>query len=141
MLRKLDHIGIVVQDLDSTVSMYTGLFGFSLKERERLEAQGMEIGLLTLGDLTVELMESIADDGTVASFLNKRGPGVHHLAYEVRDIRQAMRRLQEAGINLIDREPRVGGENALIAFLHPRDTDRVLIEICEKQDRPGRVDE
>ena len=137
MFRRLDHIGIVVQDLDAAISMYTSLFGFSLQERERFETHGMEIARVTLGDLSVELMQSLSEDGTLARFLRKRGPGIHHLAYEVEDIVSAMRQLQTAGLNLIDREPRVGGGNALIAFAHPNDTGKVLIEICQRRDPTG----
>lgn len=139
MLNELDHVGIVVGDLEEAIRMYTTLFGFSLRGRERVETQGMEIATVVLGSLKVELLHSTSETGALSSFLTKRGPGVHHLAYRVRDIERSLSAMKDAGIRLIDERPRPGSDNALVAFLHPKDTGGVLIEFCEQRARPGRV--
>jgi len=131
MLNELDHIGIVVEDVEEAISMYTALFGFDLRGRERVEVQGMEIATVVLGDLKVELLHSISDTGVLSGFLAKRGPGVHHLAYRVHDIERSLETVKDAGIRLIDERPRQGSDDALIAFLHPKDTGGVLVEFCE----------
>ena len=132
MVKELDHIGIVVEDLEEAVCLYTGLLGFTLQGRERVETQGMEIASLVLGSLKVELLHSISETGVLAGFLAKRGPGVHHLAFRVEGIEQSLSAARGAGIGLIDERPRPGGDNALIAFLRPKDTGGVLIEFCEQ---------
>ncbi|MCX6377027.1 MAG: methylmalonyl-CoA epimerase [Armatimonadetes bacterium] len=133
MLKNLDHIGIVVEDLDAAVAQYTAVFGFSLHEVTDQRAQGMRIASLRLGELVVELMESTSPEGVLAAFREKRGTGVHHLAYRVSDIHGDLRLLQERGIKAIDNEPRRGGGGNLIAFLHPKDTGGVLMELCQPE--------
>jgi methylmalonyl-CoA/ethylmalonyl-CoA epimerase len=134
MLKNLDHIGIVVDDLDKAVEQYTKLFGFRCTEIEEVPAQGMRIASVTLDRLTVELMESTSDTGVLAPFHRKRGAGIHHLAYAVEDIRGVLKTLTEQGLRLIDREPRRGGGNHWIAFLHPKDTGNILMEVCAPAD-------
>ena len=133
MLKDLDHIGIVVDDLEKAISMYTSVFGFSFRGCERVDAQGMEIATVELDNLKVELLCATSDSSILSNFLNKRGPGVHHLAYRVDDIRGSLAEIKRTGVRLIDEHPRPGGDGNLIAFLHPKDTGGVLIEFCEKQ--------
>jgi methylmalonyl-CoA/ethylmalonyl-CoA epimerase len=135
MLKELDHIGVVVEDLENAISMYTSLFGFSFRSRERVDAQSMEIATVELGTLKIELLHSTSDSGVLSNFLSKRGPGVHHLAYRVEDINGSLSKMKKAAIRLIDEHPRAGSDNNLIAFLHPKDTGGVLVELCEKQEQ------
>ncbi len=133
MFKELDHIGVVVADLEEALSMYTGLLGFTLQGREQVPARGMEIASVVLGSLKVELLHSISETGVLSSFLAKRGPGVHHLAFRVQDIGRSLSALEEAGIRPIDERPRPGSDDTLIAFLRPKDTGGVLIELCEQR--------
>ncbi len=133
MFKELDHIGVVVADMEEALSLYTGLLGFTLQGREQVPAQGMEIASVVLGSLKVELLHSISETGVLSSFLAKRGPGVHHLAFRVRDIGRSLSTLEEAGIRPIDERPRPGSDDTLIAFLRPKDTGGVLIELCEQR--------
>jgi methylmalonyl-CoA/ethylmalonyl-CoA epimerase len=94
----------------------------------------MQIATVKLGTLNVELLESTSEQGVLAKFLKKRGPGVHHIAYAVTDIKKSLQELSRAGLRLIDTEPRIGSDNALIAFAHPKDTGGVLVELCQKQE-------
>jgi methylmalonyl-CoA/ethylmalonyl-CoA epimerase len=133
MLNELDHIGIVVEDLEKSISMYTSVFGFTLRGKERIDDQSMEIATVKLGTLKIELLHSTSKSSVLSKFLDKRGPGVHHLAYQVNNIESALSQVRNAGIRLIDEQPRKGGDNNLIAFLHPKDTGGVLVEFCENQ--------
>ncbi len=133
MLKELDHIGVVVEDIEEAISLYTGLLGFALRGRERVEAQGMEIASVVLEGFKVELLHSISETGVLSGFLAKRGPGVHHLAFRVSDIERSLSALRQAGIRLIDERPRPGSDDTLIAFLRPKDTGGVLIELCEQR--------
>jgi methylmalonyl-CoA epimerase len=132
---RIDHIGIAVHDLDTAVELYTSVFGCNFFHRERVSEQGMEMAMLMVGDLRIELMEPISETGVLATFMKKHGPGIHHVAYEVNDIGACLQKLRDSGLQLVDQEPRRGAENALIAFIHPKSTDGVLIEICEKGSR------
>lgn len=133
MFDKLDHIGIVVEDLSVAVQRYTKLFGFTLFEEEDVPEQGMKIAVVRLGELNIELLQSTSEDGTLAGFLRKRGPGFHHMAYKVENIREELYEVRKEGIRVIDKEPRTGSGGKLISFLHPKDTEGVLIEFCQDQ--------
>jgi methylmalonyl-CoA/ethylmalonyl-CoA epimerase len=131
MLDRIDHIGVAVRDLDSAVSIYEGSLGMPLVHRETVESQGVEAALLDVGAGHVELLRPLDADTPVGRFLERRGEGLHHVAYAVNDIEATLERLRAEGIELIDSEPRVGIRNSRVAFVHPRATASVLTEIVE----------
>jgi methylmalonyl-CoA/ethylmalonyl-CoA epimerase len=128
---RIDHIGIAVEDIDAAVELYEKSFGMELGLRETVEEQGVEAALLNVGDGHVELMAATGPDTPVGKFIAKRGAGLHHVAYAVDDIDTTLERLVAAGIELIDAKARVGIGGSRVAFLEPRSTGRVLIEIVE----------
>ncbi len=127
-MRRLHHVGIAVADLDEAVTLYARLFGATLEKRERIDHQGVEAVSLLVGDGRVELLAPLGDDTPVGRFLAKRGPGMHHVAYEVDDIRAALAELREQGAQLIDDEPHPG-MFGLAAFVHPDAVYGVLSEL------------
>jgi methylmalonyl-CoA epimerase len=128
---RIDHVGVAVEDLDAALKLYEGAFGMPLAHRETVEEQGVEAVLLDVGDGHVELLRPLGPDTAVGKFLERKGPGLHHVAYAVDDIDATLRSLSEAGLELIDAEPRVGIRESRVAFLHPRSTAGVLTEIVE----------
>jgi methylmalonyl-CoA/ethylmalonyl-CoA epimerase len=131
MFGRIDHIGVAVEDLDSAIGLYQEAFEMPLAHRETVEDQGVEAVLLDVGDGHVELLRPLGPETAVGRFLERKGPGLHHVAYAVDDIDGALERLAEAGLELIDREARVGIRGSRVAFLHPRSTGGVLTEIVE----------
>jgi methylmalonyl-CoA/ethylmalonyl-CoA epimerase len=131
VLGRIDHIGVATDDLDGTLALYEKTFGMPLAHRETVESQGVEAALLDIGDGHVELLTPLEPDTPVGKYLAKRGPGLHHVAYAVRDIDDVLGRLKGAGVELIDSEPRQGIRNSRVAFLHPRSTGGVLTELVE----------
>jgi methylmalonyl-CoA/ethylmalonyl-CoA epimerase len=131
MFERIDHIGVAVEDIDGAMALYQGSFEMELAHRETVEAQGVEAVLLDVGDGHVELLRPLGPDTAVGKFLARNGPGLHHVAYAVDDIDGTLQRLAEAGLELIDREPRIGIRESRVAFLHPRSTGGVLTEIVE----------
>jgi methylmalonyl-CoA/ethylmalonyl-CoA epimerase len=127
----IDHVGVAVDDLDAAISLYEQRFEMPLAHRETVEEQGVEAVLLDVGDCHVELLRPLDGETAVGRFLARRGPGLHHVAYRVDDIDATLARLGEAGIELIDREPRTGIRRSRVAFLHPRSTGGVLTEIVQ----------
>jgi methylmalonyl-CoA epimerase len=128
---RIDHIGIAVEDIDAGIELYEKSFEMELGLRETVEEQGVEAALLNVGEGHVELMAATGPDTPVGKFIAKRGAGLHHVAYAVDDIDATLERLAAAGIELIDAEARVGIGGSRVAFLQPRSTGRVLIEIVE----------
>jgi methylmalonyl-CoA/ethylmalonyl-CoA epimerase len=131
MLDRIDHIGVAVRDLEATISLYEGTLGMPLVHRETVDSQGVEAALLDVGDGHVELLRPLGEETPVGRFLERRGEGLHHVAYAVDDIDATLERLRDAGLELIDSEPRVGIRNSRVAFLHPKATGSVLTEIVE----------
>jgi methylmalonyl-CoA/ethylmalonyl-CoA epimerase len=127
----LDHVGIAVQSIDESLLHWESLVGGKGSGRERLESQGAEVVFIGTGPGRIELIAPTRPDSTVARFLEKRGGGMHHLCYRVADLRAALAGYAAAGYELIDREPRPGAAGHLVAFLHPRTTQGVLIELLE----------
>jgi methylmalonyl-CoA epimerase len=128
---RVDHIGVAVEDLDAALALYERDYAMTLVHREVIEAQGVEAVLLDVGENHVELLAPLADDTPVGKFLAKRGPGMHHVAYQVDDIEAALASLREAGLRLIDEQPRSGIRDSLVAFLHPKSSGGVLTEIVQ----------
>ncbi len=131
MFGAIDHVGVAVSDLDRAIALYEGTFGLPLVHRETVEAQGVEAVLLDVGDGHVELLAPLGPETVVGKFVEKRGEGLHHVAYRVADIDATLSSLKEAGVDLIDAEARIGIRQSRVAFLHPRSTGGVLIELVE----------
>lgn len=131
MFGLIDHIGVATDDLDASLALYEGSMGMPLAHRETVEEQGVEAVLLDVGDCHVELLSPLGPDTPVGKFLDRKGPGLHHVAYRVDDISAALAKLAGAGIELIDSEPRTGIRESQVAFLHPRSTGGVLTEIVQ----------
>jgi methylmalonyl-CoA/ethylmalonyl-CoA epimerase len=131
MFDRIDHVGVAVEDLDAAISLYESDFEMALAHRETVEEQGVEAVLLDVGEGHVELLRPLGPETAVGKFLQKRGPGLHHVAYAVDDIDAAIASLNDAGVELIDAEARVGIRGSRVAFLHPRSTGNVLTEIVE----------
>jgi methylmalonyl-CoA/ethylmalonyl-CoA epimerase len=127
--RGIHHVGVAVADLDDAVRTYERLFGARLERRVRVEEQGVEAASVRVGDSRVELLASLGEDTPVGRFLAKRGPGMHHVAYEVDDLRGTLERLAEQGAELIDAEPRLGLFGLQVAFVHPDAVHGVLAEL------------
>jgi methylmalonyl-CoA/ethylmalonyl-CoA epimerase len=131
MFGRIDHVGVAVSDLDSAVTLYEDTFGMPVAHRETVDSQGVEAVLLDVGDGHVELLRPLGPETAVGKFLDKRGEGLHHVAYAVDDIDSTLEQLRSAGVELIDSEPRVGIRGSRVAFVHPKATGRVLTEIVE----------
>jgi methylmalonyl-CoA/ethylmalonyl-CoA epimerase len=127
--RGIHHVGVAVADLDEAVRTYERLLGGRLEHRARVEDQGVEAASMRVGDGRVELLAALGDDTPVGKFLAKRGPGLHHVAYEVEDVRAAIEALTEQGAELIDSEPRRGMFGLEVAFVHPESVHGVLSEV------------
>jgi methylmalonyl-CoA/ethylmalonyl-CoA epimerase len=128
---RIDHIGVAVSDLDAAVRLYAEQFDMHEAHRETVEDQGVEAVLLDVGEGHVELVKPLSEDSGVGKFLAKRGPGIHHVAYACDDIEETLAAVREAGLQLIDKQPRRGIRDSRVAFLHPKSTGGVLTEIVE----------
>jgi len=128
---RIDHIGVAVEDLDAAIQLYGGRFDMHEQHRETVEEQGVEAVLLEVGEGHVELLRPLSDETAVGKFLAKRGPGLHHVAYQTDDIDRTLGAVRDAGIDLIDQSPRIGIRGSRVAFLHPRSTGGVLTELVE----------
>lgn len=131
--RELDHVGIAVHSLDESLPVFESITGGKGYGRETVESQGVEIVFVGSGTGRMELLAPTRADSPVGKFLARRGPGMHHLCYRVPDVARALEEFRQAGYELIDREPRTGGHGHRVAFLHPRSTGGVLIELLEGQ--------
>jgi methylmalonyl-CoA/ethylmalonyl-CoA epimerase len=128
---RIDHIGVAVEDLDAAIALHERAYGMEIVHRETVAAQGVEAVLLDVGENHVELLAPLGPDTPVGRFLAKKGPGLHHVAYQVADIGAALDELRSAGLRLIDESPRTGIRASRVAFLHPSATGGVLTEIVE----------
>jgi methylmalonyl-CoA epimerase len=131
VLARIDHVGVAVEDLDAAIALYERDLDIELVHRETVETQGVEAVLLDVGENHVELLAPLGPDTPVGKFLAKKGPGLHHVAYQTADIDAELGRLREAGLRLIDEHPRTGIRGSRVAFLHPSATGGVLTEIVE----------
>jgi len=131
--KKLSHIGIAVSSLQDAVEAFSLIFGDQPDAYDEVADQKIKTAIFAAGDSRVELLEATSADSPIAKFLEKRGPGIHHMAVEVDDLVGELARLKKAGVRLIDETPRVGAEGALIAFIHPKSTAGILIELQQKK--------
>lgn len=131
MFDRIDHIGVAVDDLDAAIELYKQQFEMASQHREVVEEQGVEAVLLEIGEGHVELLKPLSPETPVGKFLAAKGPGLHHVAYQVSDIDKELERIKAAGLRLIDETPRTGIRGSRVAFLHPKATGGVLTEIVE----------
>lgn len=129
---KIDHLGIAVNSIDEGKNFWSEVLGLDFEGAETVEAQKVTTAFFPVGESEVELLESTAPDGPVAKYIEKRGQGIQHVAFRVENIEAALEELKEKGVQLIDQKPRVGAGGARIAFLHPKATNGVLVELCER---------
>ncbi len=130
---KIDHIGIAVGSVDERKSFWTDIMGLSFAGSETVQEQKVLTAFFPVGESEVELLESTSPDGPVAKYLEKKGEGIQHIAFCVEDIEAALEELKAKGVKLIDEKPRIGAGGARIAFLHPKATNGILIELCERK--------
>jgi methylmalonyl-CoA/ethylmalonyl-CoA epimerase len=131
MFARIDHIGVAVEDLDAAIALHEGTYGMALVHREVVSEQGVEAVLFDVGENHVELLRPLSQDTPVGKFLAARGPGLHHVAYQVGDIEAALAALEQQGARLIDTTPRTGIRNSRVAFVHPKSSGGVLTEIVQ----------
>ncbi|HEY0977997.1 MAG TPA: methylmalonyl-CoA epimerase [Flavobacteriales bacterium] len=131
MLR-IEHIGIAVKDLQAAEELYHKLLGTASYKREVVESEGVITSFFQVGPNKIELLESTRADGPIAKAIEKRGEGIHHIAYEVEDIRAEMQRLRVEGFTLLNEEPKRGADNKLVCFVHPKSAGGVLVELCQE---------
>jgi methylmalonyl-CoA/ethylmalonyl-CoA epimerase len=131
MFARVDHIGVAVEDLDAAIALHAETYDMELVHREVVEEQGVEAVLLDVGEGHVELLRPLSDETPVGRFLARRGPGLHHVAYQVADVEATLSALRERGLRLIDEQPRTGIRGSRVAFLHPASSGGVLTEIVQ----------
>ena len=132
MVKKVDHIGIAVKNLEETLKFYEGTLGVKCGGTEVVEEQKVKVAFLPIGDTEIELLESTDEQGPISRYIEKKGEGIQHMAYRVDNIEKAIEEMKAKGIRMIDEKPRYGAGGAKIAFLHPKSTYGVLIELCER---------
>lgn len=129
---KIDHLGIAVESIEQALVFYRDALGLELKHTETVADQGVNVAMLPLGESRVELLEPTGPDTPVGKFISKRGPGIHHICVAVEDIHATLAELKAKGVQLIDETPRPGAEGCLVAFVHPKGTNGVLVELSQK---------
>ncbi len=129
---KVEHIGIAVKDLKNANKLFGALFGEEQYKIEGVESEGVNTSFFKMGKTKIELLEATNPDSPIAKFLEKRGEGIHHIAFEVKDIEKEIKRLQKEGFTVLNETPKLGADNKRICFLHPKSTGGVLIELCQE---------
>ena len=130
MIRKIDHVGIAVKSLDEATKTYEAL-GFEVEEIEEVAEQKVKVAMLPVGESRIELLEATSEDSAIAKFISSRGEGIHHIAINVENIEEALKKAKDAGLRLIDEKPRIGAGGKKVAFVHPKSTHGVLLEFVE----------
>lgn len=136
-MEKLEHIGIAVKSIDQANKLFSRLLGKAHYKIENVESEGVRTAFFDVGGVKIELLESTRPDSAIARFIEKRGEGIHHLAFEVDDISSGIRDYEQKGFEAINKEPKKGADNKMISFLHPKLTAGVLIELCEEIKNPS----
>ncbi|TVQ51092.1 MAG: methylmalonyl-CoA epimerase [Saprospirales bacterium] len=131
-LKKIEHLGIAVKDLESSEKLFTALTGESPYKREAVESEGVMTSFFKSGPNKIELLQATDESSPIAKFIEKRGEGIHHIAFSVDNIEEEMQRLKDLGFRLLNDKPKRGADQMLICFLHPKDTNGVLIELCQQ---------
>ncbi|MDD3050315.1 MAG: methylmalonyl-CoA epimerase [Candidatus Cloacimonetes bacterium] len=132
MIKNISHIGIAVKDLDKAIEFYQKL-GLELESTEVVESQKVKVAFFPVNNTRIELLSATSEDSPIAKFIEKKGEGIQHIAFAVDNLPESLKQSEEKGIVLIDKEPRPGAHNAQIAFLHPKSTGGVLVELCEEK--------
>lgn len=133
MLRKIEHLGIAVKSIEESLRTFEVLLGSSCYKIEEVQSEGVKTAFLQIGESKIELLEATNADSAIAKYLEKRGQGIHHIAFDVENIDKEITRLTEAGFQLIHQSPKDGADNKLIAFLHPKSTEGILVELCQEK--------
>jgi methylmalonyl-CoA/ethylmalonyl-CoA epimerase len=133
MVKKIEHIGIAVKNLEQAIQTFEKLLGTKCYKIEEVEDQKVKTAFLKVGETKIELLEATSQDSPIAKFLEKRGEGIHHIAFEVQNLENKLLELRELNFQLIDEKPKIGAEEFLIAFVHPKSVNGVLIEFCQTQ--------
>ena len=134
-MRKIEHLGIAVSDLESAKKLFSKLLGKGSYKEESVAGEGVNTAFFMVGETKVELLEATRADSPIARFIEKKSEGVHHIAFDVEDIRQEVERLRSEGFEILNEEPKEGADNKLVVFLHPRSTNGVLVELCQEKGR------
>jgi methylmalonyl-CoA/ethylmalonyl-CoA epimerase len=129
---KIEHIGIAVKDLNNSNELFKKLFGQAHYKTEEVQSEGVNTSFFQIGENKIELLVATNPDSPIAKFIEKKGEGIHHIAFDVADIRSEMKRLEGEGFVLLNQEPKQGADNKLVCFLHPKGTNGVLIELCQE---------
>lgn len=132
-MQKVEHIGIAVKSLDVSISLFEKLLNTNCYKTELVESEHVNTAFFKKGETKIELLESLTADGVIAKFIEKKGEGMHHIAFDVTDIEAEMKRLQSEGFILLNEKPKQGADNKLVCFLHPKTTNGVLIELCQER--------
>ncbi len=132
-MQKIEHIGIAVKDLDAAEKTYSLLFGAAPYKREVVESEGVITSFIRSGPNKIELLQATKADSPIAKFIEKKGEGMHHVAFLVSDIQAEMKRMEQDGFRLLNKKPKHGADNKLICFVHPKDANGVLIELCQER--------
>lgn len=135
MIRKIEHIGIAVKSLKTSNELFKKLFGAEHYKIEPVESEGVSTSFFMLGETKIELLQATNPESPVARFIEKKGEGIHHIAYAVDNIESEMERLKNEGFELLNEQPKDGADNKKICFLHPRSTNGVLVELCQERDK------
>lgn len=133
MFRNISHIGIAVRDLGAAKKLFSELLGQNVQHEENVAGQKVNAAMFRIGSTSIELLEAAGPDSSIARFIEKKGEGVHHISFAVDDLESELRRLKNSGFRLVDEQPRPGADNYNVAFLHPKSTNGVLIEISQKK--------
>jgi methylmalonyl-CoA/ethylmalonyl-CoA epimerase len=133
MLTNVEHIGIAVKNLSESNLLFTKLFGIAPYKEEAVVAEGVMTSFFKINQTKIELLEATTEESAIAKFIDKKGEGIHHIAFEVDDILSEMQRLENEGFVLLNKEPKQGADNKLVCFLHPKGTNGVLIELCQEK--------
>lgn len=133
MIRKIEHIGIAVADLEKSNELFARLLGNSPFKTELVEGEGVETSFFQVGDTKVELLQATRPDSPIAKFIDRKSEGVHHIAFDVEDIVAEVERLKAEGFEILNETPKLGADNKLVVFLHPRSTNGVLVELCQEK--------
>lgn len=131
-MRKVEHIGIAVKDLAVSIPLFEKLLNSKCYKKETVESQQVVTAFLKTGDTKIELLQSLTESGVIAKYIQKKGEGIHHLAFDVEDLEKEIERLQKDGFELLNTIPQKGADNKMVCFLHPKSTNGILIEICSE---------
>jgi len=132
MVEKIEHIGIAVKDLEQANTIYENLLGIAPYKMEKVESEGVSTSFFQTGESKIELLEATNPESAIAKFIAKKGEGVHHIAFAVKDIKAEMKRLSDLGFTILNDEPKRGADNKWVCFIHPKNTKGVLVELCQE---------